>query len=320
MQSNYTSTPVSPVMREDTPTSDNATSPEPYSLGATDSARTPNAMTVDVEDYYQVEAFSHQVSLSDWPNHEGRVERNVERLLRLLADHDVHGTFFTLGWIAERYPGLIKRIVDAGHELASHGYDHTRVDRQSQDDFRLDARKTKQMLEDLGGVEVRGYRAASFSVSDKTPWVFEILADEGYRYSSSIYPIRHDLYGMPSAPRFAYVPDENSSIIEVPITTVSLLNRKLPCGGGGYFRLYPYAFSRWAMRRVNGKDHQPCVFYLHPWEIDPEQPRMSDIPLKTRVRHYLNLRRMESRLCRLLGDFAWDRMDRIFLEDRPGAT
>lgn len=308
------------MVRKGTPTSDKTASPEPYSWGATDSARTPNAMTVDVEDYYQVEAFSHQVSLSDWPNYEGRVERNVERLLRLLADHDVHGTFFTLGWIAERYPELIKRIVDAGHELASHGYDHTRVDQQSPDEFRLDTRKTKQILEDLGGVEVRGYRAASFSVSDKTPWAFKILADEGYRYSSSIYPIRHDLYGMPSAPRFAHAPDENSSIIEVPITTVSLLNRKLPCGGGGYFRLYPYAFSRWAMRRVNGKDHQPCVFYLHPWEIDPGQPRMPNLSAKTRIRHYLNLRHMEDRLHRLLSDFAWDRMDRIFLEDRSGAA
>ena len=308
------------MVRKGAPTSDKTASPEPYSWGATDSARTPNAMTVDVEDYYQVEAFNHQVSLSDWPNYEGRVERNVERLLRLLADHDVHGTFFTLGWIAERYPELIKRIVDAGHELASHGYNHTRVDQQSPDEFRLDTRKTKQILEDLGGVEVRGYRAASFSVSDKTPWAFKILADEGYRYSSSIYPIRHDLYGMPSAPRFAHAPDENSSIIEVPITTVSLLNRKLPCGGGGYFRLYPYAFSRWAMRRVNGKDHQPCVFYLHPWEIDPGQPRMPNLSAKTRIRHYLNLRHMEDRLHRLLSDFAWDRMDRIFLEDRSGAA
>ena len=308
------------MVRKGTPTSDKTASPEPYSWGATDSARTPNAMTVDVEDYYQVEAFSHQVSLSDWPNYEGRVERNVERLLRLLADHDVHGTFFTLGWIAERYPELIKRIVDAGHELASHGYNHTRVDQQSPDEFRLDTRKTKQILEDLGGVEVRGYRAASFSVSDRTPWAFKILADEGYRYSSSIYPIRHDLYGMPSAPRFAHAPDENSSIIEVPITTVSLLNRKLPCGGGGYFRLYPYAFSRWAIRRVNGKDHQPCVFYLHPWEIDPGQPRMPNLSAKTRIRHYLNLRHMEDRLHRLLSDFAWDRMDRIFLEDRSGAA
>ena len=308
------------MVRKGTPTSDKTASPEPYSWGATDSARMPNAMTVDVEDYYQVEAFSHQVSLSDWPNYEGRVERNVERLLQLLADHDVHGTFFTLGWIAERYPELIKRIVDAGHELASHGYDHTRVDQQSPEEFRPDTRKTKQRLEDLGGVEVRGYRAASFSVSDKTPWAFKILADEGYRYSSSIYPIRHDLYGMPSAPRFAHAPDENSSIIEVPITTVSLLNRKLPCGGGGYFRLYPYAFSRWAMRRVNGKDHQPCVFYLHPWEIDPGQPRMPNLSAKTRIRHYLNLRHMEDRLHRLLSDFAWDRMDRIFLEDRSGAA
>ncbi len=194
-------------------------------------------MTVDVEDYFQVEAFSHQIDRSDWTNFEGRIERNVARLLQQFSDHGARGTFFTLGWTAERYPGLIKRIIDAGHELASHGYDHTRVDRQSPDNFRLDARKTKQILEDLGGVEVRGYRAASFSVSNKTPWVFQILADEGYRYSSSIYPIHHDLYGMPSAPRFAYTPDGSCEFLEVPITTISLLNRKLPCGGGGYFRL-----------------------------------------------------------------------------------
>ncbi len=277
-------------------------------------------MTVDVEDYFQVEAFSHQIDRSDWMDYEGRIERNVDRLLQQFSDHNARGTFFTLGWTAERYPALIKRIIAAGHELASHGYDHTRVDRQSPDKFRLDVRKTKQILEDLGGVEVRGYRAASFSVSNKTPWVFQILADEGYRYSSSIYPIHHDLYGMPSAPRFAYTPDENSEFLEVPITTISILNRKLPCGGGGYFRLYPYAFSRWAMRRVNRKDRRPCVFYLHPWEIDPDQPRMPNLSPKTRFRHYLNLRRMEDRLHRLLRDFAWDRMDRIFLGDSSGAT
>ncbi len=277
-------------------------------------------MTVDVEDYFQVEAFSHQVDRSDWMDFESRIERNVDRLLQQFSDHNARGTFFTLGWTAERYPALIKRIIDAGHELASHGYDHTRVDRQSPDKFRLDVRKTKQILEDVGGVEVRGYRAASFSISNKTPWVFQILADEGYRYSSSIYPIHHDLYGMPSAPRFAYTPDENCEFLEVPITTLSLLSRKLPCGGGGYFRLYPYAFSRWAMRRVNRKDHQPCVFYLHPWEIDPDQPRMPNLSPKTRFRHYLNLRRMEDRLHRLLRDFTWDRMDRIFLGDSSGAA
>jgi len=277
-------------------------------------------MTVDVEDYFQVEAFSHQIDRSDWTDFEGRIERNVDRLLQQFSDHGARGSFFTLGWTAERYPALIKRIIAAGHELASHGYDHTRVDRQNPDKFRLDVRKTKQILEDVGGVEVRGYRAPSFSVSNKTPWVFQILADEGYRYSSSIYPIHHDLYGMPSAPRFAYTPDENCEILEVPITTLSLLSRKLPCGGGGYFRLYPYALSRWAMRRVNRKDRRPCVFYLHPWEIDPDQPRMPNLSPKTRFRHYLNLRRMEDRLHRLLRDFTWDRMDRIFLGDSSGAA
>ena len=320
MQSTYTRTAVSPVTRENPLASDPAPAPALQSMDAAEGARVTNAMTVDVEDYYQVEAFSHQIDRADWPNHESRVERNVEQLLRIFADHRTHATFFTLGWTAERHPRLMRRIVDAGHELASHGYDHTRVDRQTPQEFRLDVRKTKQVLEDLGGVEVWGYRAASFSVSDKTPWVFETLSEEGYAYSSSIYPIRHDLYGMPSAPRFAHKPDADRDILEIPITTIEISNRKLPCGGGGYFRLYPYGFSRWAMRRVNREDHRPCVFYLHPWEIDPDQPRMPNLSTKTRIRHYLNLRHMEDRLHRLLNDFAWDRMDRIFLGDRSGTA
>lgn len=277
-----------------------------------------NAMTVDVEDYYQVEAFSGHVDRMDWPNYESRIECNVDRLLQQFADHGIHGTFFTLGWIGEHYPRLTRRIVEAGHELASHGYNHTRVDHQSPDDFRLDARKTKQILQDLGGLEVWGYRAASFSISHKTPWAFEILSEEGYAYSSSVYPIRHDLYGMPTAPRFAHKPDAHSDILEIPITTVSLLNRNFPCGGGGYFRLLPYGVSRWAMRRVNRQDGQPCVFYCHPWEIDPDQPRMQNLSLKTRVRHYVNLGRMTDRLAALLSDFAWDRMDRVFLGEKTG--
>ncbi len=318
MQPSYTKSQISSVKRESAVFPDRVRdrSLGPVWIGG--ARPLTNAMTVDVEDYYQVEAFSHQIDRSDWTDFDGRIERNVDRLLVQFSDHGIHGTFFTLGWIAEHYPQLIKRIVEAGHELASHGYEHIRVDQQSPQAFRLDARKTKHLLEDLGGVRVQGYRAASFSIGEKTPWAFEILSEEGYAYSSSVYPIRHDLYGMPTAPRFAHKPDAHSDILEIPITTVSLLNRNFPCGGGGYFRLLPYGVSRWAMRRVNRLDGQPCVFYCHPWEIDPDQPRMQNLSLKTRVRHYVNLGRMTDRLAALLSDFAWDRMDRVFLGEKTG--
>lgn len=272
-----------------------------------------NALTVDVEDYFQVSAFEPHIHRSDWDSIPCRVERNMDRILDLFAEQGVHATFFTLGWVAERYPHLVRRIVDEGHELASHGYEHVRVINQDSAAFEADVTRTKQLLEDLGGVEVKGYRAASYSIGEKNLWALDVLHEAGYRYSSSIYPIKHDLYGMPSAPRFAFRPKPDG-ILEIPVTTVMVGGRKLPCGGGGYFRLFPYRLSRWAMKRVNDQDRQACLFYFHPWEIDPDQPRQQGLPLKTRFRHYLNLGRTEGRLRRLLRDFRWDRMDRVFLK------
>ena len=276
-----------------------------------------NAMSVDVEDYFQVSAFEPHIARKDWDLLPCRVERNTDRILQLFADHGVHATFFTLGWVAERYPKLVRRMIEGGHEVASHGYSHVRVTNQTPEAFRSDVVRTKALLEDVSGQGVRGYRAASYSIGASNLWALDVLAETGHEYSSSIYPIRHDLYGMPEAPRFAF-PANGGSMLEVPVTTVEVLRRNFPCGGGGYFRLLPYAVSRWAMRRVNQRDGQACVFYFHPWEIDPEQPRQTGLSLKTRVRHYLNLRRREQRLSRLLRDFRWDRMDRVFLGDGAG--
>lgn len=289
-------------------------------LTHTRTATITNAMTVDVEDYFQVLAFADQVRVEDWNQYPCRVERNTETVLGLFAEHNVRATFFTLGWIAGRYPKLVRRIVAAGHELASHGFAHVRVHEQTPEEFRDDVRRTKRMLEDTAGISVRGYRAASFSINTATPWAFPILAEEGHEYSSSIYPIRHDFYGMPEAPRFAFRPHSDHALLEIPITTVALGRHKLPCGGGGYFRLLPYRLSRGAMRRVNRVDGQPCVFYFHPWEVDPDQPRFAEASVRTRFRHYTNLRRMQGRLHAVLTDFQWDRMDRIFLATRPSAV
>jgi polysaccharide deacetylase family protein (PEP-CTERM system associated) len=274
--------------------------------------RTLNAMSVDVEDYFQVQAFAGHIARGDWDALPCRVDRNVNLLLDMFAEAGIKATFFTLGWIAERYPGLVKRIVAEGHELASHGWDHTRADSQEPEAFRADIRKTKRFLEDMGGVAVSGYRAATFSIGPKNPWAFAVLGEEGYRYSSSLYPIKHDLYGDTSASRTPFHPG-GLPLLEVPMTTVQWFGRNFPCSGGGYFRLLPYAISRLNMRRVNAHEGQPCVFYFHPWEVDPEQPRQLGVDFRTRFRHYTNLGRMQSRLMRLLADFAWDRMDRVFL-------
>ncbi|WP_172419107.1 XrtA system polysaccharide deacetylase [Candidatus Nitrosoglobus terrae] len=268
-------------------------------------------MTVDVEDYFQVSAFETVVTRSSWDSLPCRVEQNTDRILQLFADHEVHGTFFMLGWVAERYPALIQRIVTAGHELASHGFSHVRVTAQDQESFREDVLRTRKLLEDLSGTPVVGYRAASYSIGRDNLWAHEVLAEVGYCYSSSIYPIYHDLYGMPEAPRFAFRSTQ-APILEIPVTTVEIFGYKFPCGGGGYFRLLPYHLFRWALRRVNQHDNQPSIFYFHPWEIDPDQPRQQGINIKTRVRHYLNLQHMEQRLLQLLKDFQWDRMDRVF--------
>ena len=271
-----------------------------------------NALTVDVEDYFQVYAFASHIARDTWDRLPCRIERNVDLILAMLDEHKVHATWFTLGWIAERYPGLVRRIVEQGHELASHGYAHQRATGQSREEFSQDITRAKSLLEDLGGVAVKGYRAPSFSIGRGNLWALECLSEAGYRYSSSVYPIRHDHYGMPEAPRFAFYPAGGSGLLELPVTTVSLFNRNLPAGGGGYFRLLPYWVSRWCLQRVNTVDRQPCIFYFHPWEIDPGQPRQRGISLKTRFRHYVNLSSMERRIRALFTDFHWDRMDRVF--------
>lgn len=271
-----------------------------------------NALTIDVEDYFQVSAFAPHIARSEWNTRECRVERNVNAILDMLARRNTKATFFTLGWIAERYPQLVREIVEEGHELASHGYGHERASDQSEEAFFADINLAKIVLEDLTGVQVNGYRAPSFSIGTGNLWAFDCLVRAGYRYSSSIYPIRHDHYGMPDSPRFAY--EVRPGLMEIPITTLRVLNRNLPSSGGGYFRLLPYALSRWMLSRVNGHDRQSGVFYFHPWEIDPGQPRIAGISRKTRFRHYVNISRMESRLNRLLGDFKWGRMDEIFLD------
>ena len=274
-----------------------------------------NALTIDVEDYFQVSAMAPYIRRSDWESCECRVERNVDRILALLARHDTRATFFTLGWIAERYPLLVRAIVDQGHELASHGYGHQRASELSREAFRDDVVRAKHLLEDLGGVAVQGYRAPSFSIGESNLWAFDVLQAAGYRYSSSIYPIKHDHYGMPNAPRFAH--EVASGLIEIPVTTLRLRGRNLPSSGGGYFRLLPYALSRWMIGKVNADDRKPAIFYFHPWEIDHGQPRVPGIDLKTRFRHYVNIGRMERRLASLLGDFRWGRMDHIFLGQAP---
>ena len=269
-----------------------------------------NAMTVDVEDYFQVSAFERYIDRDAWDSQECRVERNVDRILELFDRHRVKATFFTLGWIAERYPGMIRRMIDQGHELASHGWSHVRVTQQNRQAFHQDVVRTKAFLEDLSGQEVIGYRAASYSIGAANLWALDVLEETGHRYSSSIYPIKHDLYGMPDAPRFAFRPMQGD-FLEFPVTTVRLGNKNLPCGGGGWFRLVPYAGMRWAMQRVNRVDRESAIFYFHPWEIDPGQPKQQGIDAKTRFRHYLNLKRMEARLDRLLGDFEWGRTDEV---------
>ena len=276
------------------------------------SATITNALTIDVEDYFQVSAFAPYIARSDWERRECRVERNVDRILQMLDDRDTTATFFTLGWIAERYPQMVRRLADQGHEVASHGYGHERASDLNRGEFRADIVRAKGVLEDLTGHEVTGYRAPSFSIGPGNLWALDTLARAGHRYSSSIYPIRHDHYGMPDAPRFAHRAADG--LIEIPITTLRMFNRNLPSSGGGYFRLLPYSLSRWMLRQVNRVDGETAVFYFHPWEIDAGQPRIDGIDRKTRFRHYLNIHRMERRLQSLLHDFKWGRMDHLFLD------
>lgn len=278
------------------------------------STRAPitNALTIDVEDYFQVSAFASHIDRANWDTTECRVERNVHRMLDMLARKHTHATFFTLGWVAERYPALVRRIVADGHELASHGYGHERASDLSEAAFSHDIRKAKAILEDIGGVPVVGYRAPSFSIGAGNLWALDSLEQAGYRYSSSIYPVQHDHYGMPDAPRFKH--QIRPGLVEIPPTTLRLFKRNLPSSGGGYFRLLPYPLSRWMIQQVNQRDEEAAVFYCHPWEIDADQPRVDGIDFKTRFRHYVNIGRTEQRLEHLLDDFRWGRMDQIFLK------
>jgi polysaccharide deacetylase family protein (PEP-CTERM system associated) len=270
-----------------------------------------NALTIDVEDYFQVSAFERHVARGDWDKMECRIERNIERILTLLADAETKATFFTLGWVAERYPKVVRNIAHAGHEIASHGFDHRRATDQTPAEFLADITLAKAILEDTTGGAVYGYRAPSFSIGTANEWAFDAISEAGYRYSSSLYPIRHDHYGAPHAPRFAH--DARPGLLEIPVSTVRLGGANWPAGGGGYFRLLPYVVSRWCIRQINADDGRPAVFYFHPWELDPTQPRVNVPEVKTRFRHYLNLERTASRLARLFRDFRWTRIDRLFL-------
>lgn len=267
-------------------------------------AREPiNALTVDVEDYFQVEAFADVVRPEDWPQWEPRVERNTERLLDLFARRGVRATFFILGWVAERQPRVLREIVAAGHEIACHGYQHQRIRTQNQAEFRADVRRAKALLEDITGREVTGYRAPTYSITTETLWALDVLIEEGFHYDSSIFPIYHDRYGIPHAERFPHVLRRAAGeIIEFPPSTVHIAGQNMPMAGGGYFRLLPYAVFRWGLRRINRREAQPAVFMIHTWEVDPEQPRVPGTRLNV-WRHRINLGRTEARLERLLRDF-----------------
>ena len=275
-----------------------------------------NALSVDVEDWFQVGAFETVIDRKDWDSLECRVERNTDAVIALFDDAGIKGTFFTLGWVAERYPALMRRIVRAGHELASHGYGHDRVFTLTPQQFAADIERTRKLIEDMSGALVTGYRAPSFSIDQRTPWAHEILAEQGYTYSSSVAPVKHDHYGWAEAPRFAFRPVAGSDFLEVPVTTAQLGPKRLAAGGGGFFRLLPYAFSRWAIRQVNDDEQRPAIIYFHPWEIDPDQPRVANAPIKSKLRHYTKLDVMAAKLRRLPKDFQWERLDAVVAREQ----
>lgn len=277
-----------------------------------------NALSVDVEEWFQVGAFERVIARGEWEGLASRVEDNCARILDLFAEAGVFATFFTLGWVAERHPTLVRRIHEAGHEIASHGWDHARVFTLRAADFAQDLARSRRALEDAAGVPIRGYRAPSFSIDGRTPWAFDVLAEQGYAYSSSVAPLVHDHYGWREAPRFAFRPLADSPLVELPVTTAELRGRRMASGGGGFFRVLPYGFTGWAIRQVNSLD-QPAVFYFHPWEIDPGQPRVANAPLRSRLRHYTALDRMEGKLARLVREFSWGRVDEVVaaLAPRP---
>lgn len=272
-----------------------------------------NALTIDVEDYFQVQAYADVISRASWDAIPCRVEANTAMILDALDRTGTKATFFTLGWVAERHPTLVRRIVAAGHELASHGHGHQRVDTLSPGEFRDDLVHAKDVLEQAGGCPVHGYRAPTFSIGPHNSWAWQVLEETGHRYSSSVFPVRHDLYGAPHAPRTPYRPGQGV-LAEIPMTTLRLFGRNLPCAGGGYFRLLPYAAYRLGVRHLHRREGKPAVFYSHPWEFDPWQPDVPQAKLTSRFRHRVNLARMSRRLDMLLADFAWDRMDRVFAD------
>lgn len=273
--------------------------------------RIVNGLSVDVEDWFQVGAFEDVIDRRAWDTLDDRVDGNVRQILYMFDAAEVKATFFTLGWVAQRHRSLIAEIVNRGHELASHGWDHDRVFKIGRNAFRADIERARKVLEDAGGVRISGYRAPSFSIDHRTPWAYAELAEQGYAYSSSVAPVAHDHYGWADAPRFAFKPLPWSDLVEIPITTAMFGGKRLAAGGGGFFRVLPYAFSRWAIRQVNRTDGRPAVFYFHPWEIDPGQPRVADAPLKSRLRHYSRLDQMAGKLNQLVEEFAWGRMDMI---------
>ncbi len=275
-----------------------------------------NALSVDVEDWFQVGAFETVIGRDQWETLERRVERNGEAVLDLFAEAGVKATFFTLGWVAERHPALIRRAAEAGHEIASHGWDHRRVFTLDEEGFRADLRRAHRAIAGAAGVEPRGYRAPSFSIDARTPWAHRVLAEEGYAYSSSVAPVVHDHYGWREAPRFAHRPLPDAELIELPVTTVELAGRRFAAGGGGFFRLLPYRLSSWAIDRVNVADGRPAVFYFHPWEIDPGQPRVAGAPLKSRLRHYSRLSAMRPKLLKLFRSHNWGRTDLVVERER----
>lgn len=288
-----------------------------------------NYLTIDVEDYFHVSAFEKQSPPQTWAGRECRVERNTDKVLALLDEGNIKATFFILGWVAERYPQLTKNIASLGHEVASHGYLHQRVALQDRETYRQDIRRGKALLEDQIGASVLGYRAPSYSITRQTAWAFDELIEAGFQYDSSIFPMQHDFYGIPDWPRFGGYAVKNGDqwedssslsenqigIREIPITTLRLGQKNLPIAGGGYFRLLPYSVTRWGLKQINDKEQQPFVFYLHPWEFDPEQPRMQGASAKSRFRHYLNLGRTERRFVSLLNDFKFEPMKTILTKD-----
>ena len=279
-----------------------------------------NGLSVDVEDWFQVGAFEGVIDRDSWDGLSGRVERNCDAILEMFDEADVKATFFTLGWVAQRQPALLQRIAEAGHELASHGWDHARVHTMDRASFAADLDKSRKAIEDAAGVEVTGYRAPSFSIDQRTPWAYMALAEQGFTYSSSVAPITHDHYGWREAPRFAFRPLPWSGLLEIPVTTAEFAGRRLAAGGGGFFRVLPYAFSRWAIRQVNNRDGRPAVFYFHPWEIDPQQPRVTNASMRSKLRHYTNLDVMAEKLKQLVMEFEWGRMDVLAAREAAQAT